>query len=67
MTPQMMPNVVKERLNAIVVRRNQIVHEGDYQRLERPQDAKLNDISHADASDHIEFITQLVNAIHATT
>jgi membrane-associated HD superfamily phosphohydrolase len=65
MAPPMTPVGIRKRLNAIIVRRNQIVHEGDYERLERPQSAKRNDISHSDASEHVEFIARLVDAIHA--
>jgi len=32
---------IDARLNGVVVRRNQIVHEGDYERLDRPQQASL--------------------------
>jgi hypothetical protein len=55
---------VKERLNVIVKRRNQIVHEGDYQRLEKPRGPKRNAITHRQARSDIEFIAQLIDAIH---
>jgi hypothetical protein len=42
---------IRERLDAIVRRRNQIVREGDYERKERPRRAN--------------FIAQLVDASHA--
>jgi hypothetical protein len=57
---------VRARLDRIVTRRNQIVHEGDYRRLERPQDGSRNVMYHADARADIEFLERLVNAIHAS-
>jgi hypothetical protein len=67
MTPQLQPESIKERLDAIVVRRNQIVHEGDYERLEKPQTAKLLPITEKQAASDIEFIAQLIDAIHAVS
>lgn len=66
MNPPMEPDGIKARLNAIVVRRNQIVHEGDYRRLDRPQDAKRNPMTVREADIHLAFIRSLVDAIHAT-
>lgn len=40
--PPVPTTYLRERLDAIVRRRNQIVHEGDYRRLERPRDTKRN-------------------------
>ena len=65
MAPPMQTTDIKYRLDAIVVRRNQIVHEGDYERLEKPQTAKLLPMSQTQATADIEFIAQLVDAIHA--
>lgn len=59
------PSKIKERLNAIVTRRNQIVHEGDYERLEKPRRAKLNGMAHRHAESDIDFIAALIDAIHA--
>jgi hypothetical protein len=64
-TPAVTPKQIKERLRAIVMRRNQIVHEGDYERLERPQNARRNTVTYADALSSIDFIEQLIKAIHA--
>jgi hypothetical protein len=36
LSPPMTPPEIRVRLDAVVTRRNQIVHEGDYRRLERP-------------------------------
>ena len=49
LTPSLTPVDIKERLNAIVMRRNQIVHEGDYRRLERPQDSSRNKLTATEA------------------
>jgi hypothetical protein len=56
---------ISNRLSPIVLRRNQIAHEGDYRRLDRPQDPGLNGISDADARSDIQFLRTLVDAIHA--
>jgi hypothetical protein len=60
----MTPAAVKARLNAITMRRNQIVHEGDYERKERPQTARQNEITYGDAKADIDFLAELINAIH---
>ncbi len=65
MTPTMHPREIKTRLDEIVMRRNQIVHEGDYERKERPQKAKLTPITVGQARADIDFVAQLVDAIHA--
>lgn len=59
------PNEIRERLNGIVDRRNQIVHEGDYERLDRPQTARMNGITQREASTAVSFIADLIDAIHA--
>ncbi len=65
MKPPTAPTAIRTRLNNIVMRRNQIVHEGDYKRLERPRNAGRNGITSKEARADIEFIAQLVEAIHA--
>jgi len=65
MNPPIAPKEIKERLNAIVVRRNQIVHEGDYERLERPQKSTRNGMPLGEAHVHVEFIARLIDGIHA--
>ena len=67
MTPVLQPQDIRSGLNAIVQRRNQVVHEGDYERLEKPRSARRNGVSVASARSDIEFITQLVNAIHVVS
>ena len=64
-TPKRSPEEIKERLNAIVTRRNQIVHEGDYARLEKPQGPRRNQMTTAQAKADIDFIEQVINAVHA--
>lgn len=65
MSPEMEPSEIRKRLDAIVRRRNQIVHEGDYERKERPRKAKTTPMSASQAAADIDFIAQLVDAIHA--
>jgi hypothetical protein len=64
MSPPLNPEAIKERLDLIVRRRNQIVHEGDYERLQKPQKAKLNRITQAQARADIDFISEVIDAIH---
>jgi hypothetical protein len=64
-TPSLTPGTIRVRLTAIIERRNQIVHEGDYRRLERPRDSRRNPISFADASRDVRFMASLIEAIHA--
>jgi len=64
MNPERTPDEIKERLNAIVIRRNQIVHEGDYARLEKPQGPRRNEMTSRQARSDIDFIEQIINAIH---
>ncbi len=56
---------IKERLNGIVTRRNQIVHEGDYRRLERPRGPGRNRITYPQAKADIDFLSNLIEAIHS--
>jgi len=65
MSPEMQPAEIRAHLDAIVMRRNQIVHEGDYERKERPQRAKTTPMSESQARADIDFIAQLVDAIHS--
>ncbi len=55
---------VKAELNALVDRRNAIVHEGDYKRLDRPQRAMLNEIKLREAQNSVKFVSDLIQAIH---
>jgi hypothetical protein len=65
MKPPMAPAQIRNTLNSIVMRRNQIVHEGDYERLERPRTERRNGITLAEARTDIDFLEQLLEAIHA--
>jgi RiboL-PSP-HEPN len=58
------PADIKKRLNGIVMRRNQIVHEGDYARLEKPRDPRRNVLSYKQAESDIDFVAALIDAIH---
>lgn len=55
----------RPHLDEIVRRRNQIVHEGDYERKERPRKAKTTPLSESQARADIDFIARLVYAIHS--
>lgn len=59
------PEELKAGLNAVVDRRNRIVHEGDYERLERPQTAKLTSITAAQATRDVDFLADVIDAIHS--
>lgn len=56
---------LRHRLNEFVRRRNAIVHEGDYERLDRPRTAKLVPLGRAAATEAVEFFSDLIDAIHA--
>lgn len=55
---------VKGRLDKIVARRNQIVHEGDLARQSRPRRVKLNPITRLEVSADLDFLQSLVDALH---
>jgi hypothetical protein len=63
--PVLTPGEIHTRLNDIVVRRNQIVHEGDYRRLEKPQGPGRNLLTHTQARSDVEFLADLIDAINA--
>jgi hypothetical protein len=54
---------IRERLNHLVHRRNQIVHEGDIARASRPQQIRYNDIEHAAVVADVDWVEQLIAAI----
>lgn len=56
---------LRKRLSAIVSRRNAIVHEGDYERQERPRTAKPIPIEETEAKDSVEFLANLIRAIRS--
>lgn len=66
MTPPQASDDIKARLNEIVRRRNQIAHEGDYERLDRPQSAKKNAISQVEAASDLAFIAAVIDGIFTT-
>lgn len=59
------PGAIKTRLNGMVHRRNQIVHEGDITRASRPRDIYFNEIEHDQVSRDINWVEQLVAAMQA--
>jgi len=65
MTPATTPAAIKARLDRIVGRRNQIVHEGDLQRQSRPRHPRLNGLTRAEAEDDVDYIAEVVHAIDA--
>lgn len=65
MNPVLTPQQIQIQLDGVVTRRNQIVHEGDYKRLERPQTGTKNTISSSEARESIDFLATLIDAIHA--
>lgn len=54
---------IKERLNRIVHRRNQIVHEGDITRASRPQKLKYNQLTHDSVVSDVDWIESLLEKI----
>lgn len=58
---------VERRLSKIVMRRNWIVHEGDYERRDRPQGAKMNPLSQTQVADDIDFLARFTTAINSIT
>jgi hypothetical protein len=58
---------VRSSLNSLVERRNAIVHEGDYERLDRPQRATVTRVSPREARQSVKFISDLIGAIHQLT
>ncbi len=59
------PEDLRSTLNALVERRNAIVHEGDYERLDRPQRSTLNAVTTTEAGNAVDFVRQLIDAIHS--
>lgn len=54
-----------KRLDRLVLRRNQIVHEGDLARKSRPQQLAFNPIKHRTVERDVEWMDELVTAIDA--
>ncbi|MFZ1946790.1 MAG: hypothetical protein WAW06_04530 [bacterium] len=59
---QQQTEVVKGKLDHIVYRRNQIVHEGDLRRLVRPRLLTFNTIAPNEARDTVDFVETLLDA-----
>jgi len=59
------PNEIMDRLSQIVKRRNQIVHEGDYARLVRPQNLRRNKMRSADVAADLDWLENLIKQIDA--
>jgi hypothetical protein len=59
----MQADAIKTRMNSLVDRRNQIVHEGDIARALRPRELKYNDIEHTQVIDDVNWVESLINAI----
>lgn len=57
------PAEVKARLNGLVHRRNQIVHEADIARSSRPRRLSYNPIRQADVVADVDWIESLIKAI----
>lgn len=58
---------IRSRLDGIVHRRNQIVHEGDYPRNVRPRRITYNPISPRDVRQDLEWLTSLIAALDVVT
>jgi len=54
---------LKKRLDQIVMRRNQIVHEGDMRRLVRPRNVSFNDVTQKSATADVDWMESLLDAI----
>jgi hypothetical protein len=54
----------KGRLDKIVARRNQIVHEGDLARQTRPRRVRLNPITRLEVTADLDFLKALLDALH---
>jgi hypothetical protein len=56
---------IRHRLNGIVHRQNQIVHEGDLQRQSRPRRPRLNPMGDDEARADLNYMRRLIEAIDA--
>jgi hypothetical protein len=54
---------IRERLNSLVYRRNQIAHEGDMKRASRPQRMRFNDTAHAQVEQDVDWVAALIDAM----
>jgi len=58
-------NDIKQQLNRLVHRRNQVVHEGDIARASRPRKLRYNGISGEEVAADVNWIEQLLKSIEA--
>lgn len=58
------PADIKTRLNGLVHRRNQVVHEGDIRRQIRPQGLRYNAIVRAEVLDDLDWLEELIGALN---
>ncbi len=56
---------VRTRLNALVQRRNHIVHEGDFLRADRPRHMQFNDVDHGVITQDVAWLGRLVEAFES--
>jgi uncharacterized protein YutE (UPF0331/DUF86 family) len=56
------PEAIKTRLNQLVQRRNQVVHEGDIKRASLPRDLRFNSVDHAAILAEVRWIKTLIDA-----
>lgn len=56
---------IRQRLNHLVHRRNQIAHEGDIMRMSRPQNVRFNHVDHATVTTDVAWIESLLAAMQA--
>ncbi|MBY3989559.1 hypothetical protein HQO84_25545 [Rhodococcus fascians] len=61
--PTSSPSDIKDRLNRIVYRRNQVVHEGDLQRQSRPQQIKRQPTEGVAIQADLDWLRALIAAI----
>jgi hypothetical protein len=60
---QQHPDTIKATLDALVHRRNQIVHEGDVKRASRPRKIRFNEIPSASAKADVDWAESFLAAI----
>jgi hypothetical protein len=58
-------NEIKQTLNRLVHRRNQMVHEGDITRMSRPRHIRYNPIDYAEVVADVAWVEALLNAMQA--
>lgn len=56
---------IKEKLNHLVHRRNQIAHEGDILRSSRPRQLKFNDLDSGQVSHDVDWMASVIAAIES--